>query len=60
MTIEEIKEYIKLKLPNRDVEELLHFPFSAFGNKSAYEHIEECKDEYALNDVMGVFRRMLG
>jgi len=58
--IEEIKEYIKLKLPNRDVEELLHTPFSALGNKSAYEHIEECKDEYALNDIMGLFRRMLG
>jgi hypothetical protein len=58
--IEEIKSYIKSKLPNRNVEELLHTSFSALGNKSAYECIEECKDEYVLNDIMGFFRRMLG
>ena len=60
MELEEIKTYIKLKLPNRDVEELLHTSFSAFGNRSAYEWIEECEDEYVFNDIMGMFRRMLG
>ncbi|CAB4125470.1 hypothetical protein UFOVP53_146 [uncultured Caudovirales phage] len=56
----DIKGYIKYKLPNRDVEEMMHTPFSALGNKSAYEYIEEGKDEYVLNDIMGLFRRMLG
>ena len=54
----DIKSYIKYKLPNRDVEEMLHIPFSGLGNKSAYECIEEY--DYKLNDIMGFFRRMLG